>query len=377
MSALEPAAAAPRRGPRPVLYLVGKFMAGGTEQHLLRVLEGIDRRRVRPLVGMRRSTELWFERFRALGVPYEVLGLESWPFDPRYLLPLARLARFMKRHEVAIVHAYGWEMQMLACWLKLAVPGVRLIGTRRTVAELQLERHLFAYRIANTLFDRVIAVSETARRSAIDAEGIDPSRIVTIPNGLDPSRLPPRPDPGPPAPLRIGTVANVKRRKGYFWAIEGLAELARRGVAFEYHVIGRSDTGDDLPARARELGIAERLVFHGQVADPGPLVARLHAFVFPTYHEGMSNALLEAMMIGTPPIATDIPANRDMIVDGEHGRLVAPDDARGLADLLEWGAGNPAALEALGRAARARALARFTLARMVDTMADLYEEVAA
>jgi glycosyltransferase involved in cell wall biosynthesis len=176
--------------------------------------------------------------------------------------------------------------------------------------------------------------------------------------------------------LRIGTVANVRRRKGYFWAIEALAELARRGVSFEYHVVGRADTGEELPARARQLGIADRLVFHGQVDDPKALVASWHVFLFPTYHEGMSNALLEAMMIGTPPIATDIPANRDMIEDGVHGRLVAPDDTRALADLLEWAARDPDALEGLGRAARRRALDQFSMSRMLTAMETLYSEIA-
>jgi glycosyltransferase involved in cell wall biosynthesis len=363
--------------PKTVSFLVGKFMAGGTEQHVLRVLEGLDRRRIRPVVGMRVATELWFDRFRALDVPYAVLGLESWPLDPRYIPPLLAFARFLRRHRVSIVHAYGWEMQMLACWLKLLVPGIRLIGTRRTVAELEPPRHLTAYRMVNRLFDRVVAVSESARRSAIAAESIDPRRIVAIPNGLDPTGLPARAHPGPPLPLRIGTVANVRRRKGYFWAVEALAELSRRGVPFQYHVVGRADTGEDLSARARELGIADRLVFHGQVEDPKALVASWHVFLFPTYHEGMSNALLEAMMIGTPPIATGIPANRDMIEDGVHGRLVAPDDTKGLADALAWAAREPEAAEALGRAARKRALEEFSLSRMLSSMESLYAEVAA
>ena len=373
MTAAQPA----KKAPGAVLYLVGTFRAGGTEQHLLRVLEGIDRSRVRPFVALQSTRGLWFERFKALGVPYEALGLESWPADPRYVPSLARLARVMHAENIGIVHAYGWEMQMLACWLKLFVPGTRLIGTRRTVAELEPRHHLVAYRITNTLFDKVVAVSEAARRSAIEAEGINPSRIVAIPNGLDPGRLPTRADPGAPAPLRIGTVANVRHRKGYFWAVEGLAELARRGVPFEYHVIGRADTGDDLASRARELGIVDRLIFHGQVEDPAPLMAALHVFLLPTYREGMSNALLEAMMIGVPPLVTDIPANRDMIEEGRHGLLVAPEDARRLADLLEWSAGHPVELEALGRAARARALDRFSLDRMLRSMERLYEDVAA
>lgn len=361
--------------PIPILYLVGKFMLGGTERHVLRVLEGLDRRRVRPFVATRTADAIWHERFLALDVPFFDLALEARPSDPRYLPRMIRLARFCRAHGIRIVHAYGWEMQMLALWLRLLRPSLRLVGTRRTVAELEPPHHLRAYRWTNRFFRKIVAVSPTARRSAIEAEGLDPDSIVAIPNGIDLSRLPPRTDPGPPTPFRIGTVANVKRRKGYFWAVEALALLARRGLPFEYHVIGRADTGDELPRHAESLGIGGSLLIHGEVADPAPLLAGLHAFLFPTYHEGMSNALLEAMAIGVPILATDIPGNRDLLRDGIEGRLVAPEDREGTAEHLLWMAASPEGREALGRAARARVIEEFTLERMISRMESVYEEV--
>lgn len=358
-----------------VLYMVGSFMLGGTERHVLRVLEGLDRSRIRPFVATRTAGAIWHDRFLAMDVPCFDLALAARVVDPRYLPKMLRLASFVRRNRIRIVHAYSWEMQMLALYLKLLCPGVVLIGTRRTVAELEQTHHLAAYRRTNRFFRKIVAVSETARRSAIEAEGIPPEQIIAIPNGIDVGALPERRVPPPGGSFRIGTVANVKRRKGYFWAVEALAELAKTGRHFEYHAIGRADTGDELLRHAEGLGLAGRVVMHGEVEDPAPLVAGLHAFFFPTYHEGMSNALLEAMAIGVPVLATDIPGNRDLIRDGVEGRLVVPEDRAGAAHHLEWMAAHPAEREALGRAARERVLAEFTLARMISRMESLYDEM--
>ena len=362
--------------PLAVLYMVGKFMLGGTERHVLRVLQRVDRRHVHPHAAALSAGGIWFDRVADLGVPFFEIGLEARPVDPRYLPRILGLRRFAREHGIRIVHAYGWEMQMLACWLKILCPDLVLVGTRRTVAALERDLHLLAYRATHRLFDRIVAVSESARASAIEAEGLSPDRICTIPNGIEVDGLPQR-RASTSGLLRIGTVANVKRRKGYFWAVEGLAELERRGVPFEYHVIGRPDTGDDLERRARELGIADRLRFHGEVAEPASLVADLDVFLMPTYQEGMSNAVLEAMAMGLPVVATRVTGNVDVIQDGVDGRLIEPEDRAGLAAVLEWIANDRASAEALGQAARQRVLREFTLDRMLDRMARLYGELVA
>ena len=358
-----------------ILYLVGHFMLGGTERHVLRVLEGIDRSRIRPYVGTLKIGGTWFETFRRLEVPHHLIGLEAPVIDPRYLPRLARLAAFIRRHRIRIVHAYGWETQMLACALRLMCPWIRLIGTRRTLAELEPTHHIEGYRLTTRFFNRIIAVSESARRSSILAEGLDPERIGVIPNGIELQGLPVRRPPEQAQPLRIGTVANVKRRKGYFWALRGLAELARRGVDFEYRVIGRDDTGGELEREARELGIADKIRFRGELPRPLDELIDLHVFLFPTYNEGMSNALLEAMAIGTPIVATRVPGNVDLIRDGQEGLLVAVDDPSGLADRLEWAAAHGEEMEQLGRQARQRVEQSFTLEHMLDSMDHLYSEV--
>ena len=98
----------------------------------------------------------------------------------------------------------------------------------------------------------------------------------------------------------------------------------------------------------------------------------LELFVLPSRSEGMSNALLEAMAVGLPIVATDVGGNREVLADGEAGILVEPDPdaiAGGIDSLLD----DPDRACDLARAARRRVETEYTLSRMVSGYHDFYE----
>jgi glycosyltransferase involved in cell wall biosynthesis len=105
------------------------------------------------------------------------------------------------------------------------------------------------------------------------------------------------------------------------------------------------------------------------------VLAALDVFVFTSYSEGLSGALLEAMAAGKPIVATGIVENRELVTDGETATLVpthAPDAvARAVVDLLD----DPTRAATLGRAAQRDAVDRFSLERMVGNFEAFYESV--
>src|SRR6185295_19042114 len=84
----------------------------------------------------------------------------------------------------------------------------------------------------------------------------------------------------------------------------------------------------------RGKGIAGTVRFLGKQKDIGSLLDESDLFVLPSRREGMSNALMEAMLREMPCIATDISGNQDLIVNGEHGLLVPPADSHALASAI-------------------------------------------
>ena len=110
----------------------------------------------------------------------------------------------------------------------------------------------------------------------------------------------------------------------------------------------------------------------GQVPDFRPYLQAAAAFVLPSWAEGLSNALLEAMATGLPCVATDIGAIVEAATDGEHALLVPVRAPQRLAGALTAVLTQPALAARLGRAARQRVEAEFCLARSVDGLEALY-----
>ena len=179
---------------------------------------------------------------------------------------------------------------------------------------------------------------ESFREEVCDRLGTAPSRFTLVPGAVDTATFHPAPGQRPPGSLRILYHGRVDRRKGVLDFIKALHRLDRPDLAWRATISG---IGPDLePARAlaaeRGLG-ADRLGFLGYVAyDAAPEVYRAHdLFVSPTYSEGFSNTILEAMASGLPVLSCRAVGVTDCLRHGENGLLIEPGDLAAQAEALE------------------------------------------
>jgi glycosyltransferase involved in cell wall biosynthesis len=124
-------------------------------------------------------------------------------------------------------------------------------------------------------------------------------------------------------------------------------------------------------------GLLDRVLFRGVVADVAAYLRASDVFAFPTLGEGMPNALLEAMATGLPCVASAVGGCRDVLTDGETGLLVPAGDAAAFQGALEAVVQSAALRARLGAAARAAAVAQFSLETMVDRYEACYRVVLA
>ena len=103
---------------------------------------------------------------------------------------------------------------------------------------------------------------------------------------------------------------------------------------------------------ASDLGIVEQVHFLGVRSDVPQILTALDAFVLPSLREGLSNAVMEAMAMECPVIATDVGGQREVVIDGETGLLVQPADAGALRSALMRLIGQKEFADYLGRNAR-------------------------
>jgi glycosyltransferase involved in cell wall biosynthesis len=128
---------------------------------------------------------------------------------------------------------------------------------------------------------------------------------------------------------------------------------------------------------ADDLGLADRVRLLGVRRDVAEIVAASDVFVLASLNEGLSQAMLEAMALGTPVVATNVGGTSDAVVPGRTGWLVTAADSSGLATAIEQALGDKR--EATARAAAARQLIerQFSLSSHMAGLEELYRRVAA
>ena len=144
-------------------------------------------------------------------------------------------------------------------------------------------------------------------------------------------------------------------------------------------LLGAGSQGEEIRSILANGGQLKRVEFPGRVpqAQMHRWYHRADLYVSPSHVDGSSVSLMEAMATGTPPLVSDIPANREWVSEGENGWLFRDGDADHLARRIVWIAGRMAALPRIGRAARKTAEERADWSRNFKVLLDAYEQTAA
>lgn len=208
--------------------------------------------------------------------------------------------------------------------------------------------------------------------------GTDPARFTIVPGAVDVSRF--SPDPGrrpgrPPALLYHG---RVDVRKGVLDLIESARLLRESGDEFSLAISGIGPDVDATAARIDALGLGDRVRMTGYVDyDDVPAVYRqAEIFVSPTYAEGFSNTILEAMASGLACVSCRSVGVVDCLRDDENGLLTEPGDAAGFADAVRGLLRDPARRDRLAQAGLTEARETYSWRTVGRRIMDVYATVA-
>lgn len=380
------AQAAARR--RHVLQLIETGGPGGAERVLVNLTQRLAADPVyRSTVGLLKPG--WLEsELVSRGLEIHRFRLRR-PLDPVLLLGLAR---HLRRSGVDLVHAHEFTMNVYgaAAGRLAGVPVIATVHGRGYYAEAR--RRVVALRWAVRFGATLVAVSSDIRRFLSDSLRCGPVRL--IPNGIDLARVAGGDRARGRAALAletealvVGTVGNLYPVKGHRVLLEAAARLGRPRV----HIViaGRGNEEAALRRVAAELGISDRVHLLGYREDVPDLIAAFDIYALPSFSEGQSLSLIEAMAAGRPVVATAVGGNPEVLgmeeefratgpaapATGAHGVLVPPGDPESLAAALDRLLADPALARRLGEAARARARREFSLEAMMDRYRALYAEL--
>jgi sugar transferase (PEP-CTERM/EpsH1 system associated) len=301
-----------------------------------------------------------------------------------------RLWRTLRRLKPDLVHTYNFGALD-------AAPVARLAGVRRVLhaergrdandpnGESRKYRNL--RRWLAPFIDRYLAVSRDLRDWLTETVGVDPSRVVYIPNGIDaanyvlaPAKKQARPLLGDFAPLDaivIGTVGRldpVKDQEGLVSAFHLLCEsLPQVCERLRLVIAGEGPQRAGLEARIAHLKLENRVRLLGNRTDVPALLAEFDIFALSSIAEGMPGVLLEAMAAGLPVVATDVGGVGEVVSRGQSGLLVPARDIRALSNALSSYVSDEALRQQHGQAGRRCVETGFSLDGMLSAYTALYD----
>jgi glycosyltransferase involved in cell wall biosynthesis len=232
--------------------------------------------------------------------------------------------------------------------------------------------------------DLLIAECEASRRFLIKKLGYKPPKVITIRNGVDlagwsPSKIDRQKKR---MELRlagtdvlVGAIGRLDRQKGFSTLIEAMAGL--KDTALRCAILGGGPEHDRLAALIRKHELERTVWLLGEKDEIPAWLAAFDLYCLPSLWEGLPNALLEAMALGLPAVASNVDGVPEAVTDGKDGLLVPPAQPAALARALRTLADDAARRAALGAAAKATVSERFTLRRMIAEYEHAYAELLA
>jgi glycosyltransferase involved in cell wall biosynthesis len=241
------------------------------------------------------------------------------------------------------------------------------------VSRARLAWILHGYLRVEGLLSRLgdVVVPSNAMARYLAEHGVPERRLHVIPLGVDAPTAAERTAP-PHNSLAIGTAANLEYWKGIDVLLAACASLR---APYRLEVFGDGSDRRTLEAQAARDGVAA--TFHGFVDDFRSRLARLDVFVLASRAENLPVAILEAMAAGLPVVGTRAGGIPELVLHGETGFLVEPDDPAALAAALDRLAAEPDLRGELGRRGAERVVERFGAADMARRMLRLYEDLCA
>lgn len=372
-----------------ILYLNHVSQVSGAEQSLLAMAVGVAQVGFEPRMGLPPGGPL-VTRCRELGLPVDSLPLARlrrtrnpvrWAAMARLLERCARrLVRLVGRHGVALVHSNSTTAHLFAAYARRRL-NVPLVWH---VRDLMMPKGLPSF--LGKRADQVVAISPAVVRW-LTAAGVPPDKVAMIPPAVSVPETSGRAgairrewgvDAGD---VLFGMVAQVVPWKGHRDFLAAARRVAQENPSTRFVLVG-ADLFDEHPDLVRRIKgevnappLAGRTILAGYREDIGDVLDALDCLVLPSHGEPFGRALVEAMLLGKPVIATKEGGPLEIVVDGETGILVPVGAPEALAGAMLTLARDGDFARRLGETGRVRAAALFNVQQNVSRTIRVYQDL--
>jgi glycosyltransferase involved in cell wall biosynthesis len=383
-----------------IIHVITRFDKGGSAENTFLTVQGLDKERYDVVLITGPARELQMSDQEAMAVEASLSALESNGVRRvviqefiRDLAPLSdwqalmRLCGLFRKERPVIVHTHTSKAGMLGRWAAFFAGVPVIIHTPhghvfwgyfnrfKTAVFILLER--WSARITT----RIVTLTHREMMDHVRFRIAPEEKFTVVHSGVDLNLysgyaediLKVRQDMDlPQDAFVVGTTGRLTAVKGHIHLLRAAAGILKHRKDIYFVLLGDGELRDDLRVYADQEAIIQNVRFLGWRSDVASALSALDVFVFPSLNEGMGKAIVEAMAMGKPVIASAVGGIPDLVVHGENGLLVPPADSEALAqailDLYE----NPDKRESMGEAGKATA-AEYGVDAMLLKIEDLYK----
>lgn len=289
------------------------------------------------------------------------------------LTAILALSRYIRRTKPAIIHCHGAESNFHG------ILAGRICRTPVCIAEeIGLPDHSpkasLVFRWVYKLADSVVAISEAVKRKIVDLGEIEAEKCHVI---LNPVQMHSRRSNPPPTDcFRLGFVGRLEEVKNPIGLIKAVSLLSAKGLNIALTIVGDGSQRAFLEEEVRRLGLTDTVIFTGFAPRPFDKLTNIDLYVQPSISEGFGLAIVEAMSMGIPVLATSVGGAPEIIRDGVNGWLLAGTTPNEIADrIARLYTAEKGMLEIVGIKARESVVERFSPAAYFAALDAFYERL--
>ncbi|MCT7990056.1 glycosyltransferase family 4 protein [Laspinema olomoucense] len=365
-----------------ILHIQKVAGIAGSENHLLTLLPKLREYGYQPtmlvLADQEDRPSPFIEKMQATGVHTELVSIHH---DADLIL-LWDLLRYFQCNCFDLIHTHLFHADIYGSTLTKITRNCPLVSTKHGFDPWRVKPlYAFLNRIAASQQQQIITVSKAIGEWLVKTEKLPVAKMRVIPNAIEIENIQPitkhtKELVNLSKPI-IGTVSRLLHQKGVHVLLDAFAKCLGKHPQASLVIVGDGLYRHQLEKQVRLLGIAKNTHFLGYIQQPrlSAVFSEFDIFAFPTFGEGFGLVLLEAMAVSKPVVASNVMAIPEIVIDGQTGLLVPPDNADALAQGLLKLIENPSLCQQFGSAGRQRLEQEFTVDRMVQKTIAVYDEV--
>ncbi len=366
----------PRQTKLRILYVIDSMTKDGAESQLLKTLTQFAPNQYEVSVVLSRAEGERFNELAVLPCVRDVTTLAGESKRIRIIEKAFTLGGIVKAVRPDIVHSWLWYSNFL-CGVS------RRLGLWRKIPFIASQRGDYHARYSKfRLWLTEKLIYNTADCLLTNSEQIQrhlhqlypDKKIFSIPNLLElPTEEWTHKQRDAAEEKLIVSVGRFAPEKGHRYLIEALSLLNRKDVRWRCTFLGEGELESELRALTAKHNLSDKVMFPGFCKDVFSALLKADVFVLPSLHEGSPNALIEAMGIGMPCIASDVGGIRDLLENEKNGIRVPAQDSRTLADALHRMLTEPKFARELGKNARATIQEKFNTVESIRRLEEIYQ----